>query len=75
MTVVTLLVAVPLGIVGGRLAWEAYARGLYIVPESVIPWLSLGLVAGVALVLANVLAVGAGGLSARHSPADALRAE
>jgi hypothetical protein len=75
VTVVTLLVAGPLGIIGGRLAWEAYASGLHIVPEPVIPWLPLGLVAGAALVLANVLAVGASGIGARHSPASVLRAE
>jgi hypothetical protein len=74
VTVLTLLVALPLGIIAGRVAWEAYARRIDIVPESVYPWWPLALVAGVALVLANVVAVAAGRSGAR-SPAKALRAE
>ncbi|MEP6661207.1 MAG: FtsX-like permease family protein [Acidimicrobiales bacterium] len=75
VTVLTLLVALPLGIIAGRAAWEAYARRIDIVPESVSPWWPLALVAGVAVVLANVVALAAARTGSRRSPAAALRAE
>jgi len=78
-TTLTLLIAVgvggPLGIVGGRLAWRAFAGSLGVVPIVQVPVaaLILGLVA---LVLAgNLLASLPAALAARTRPGVSLRAE
>ncbi len=78
-TTLTLLIAVlvggVLGIVGGRLAWHAFAGSLGVVPvvEVSVPVLILGLVA---LVLAgNLLAALPAAVAARTKPAASLRAE
>jgi hypothetical protein len=78
-TTLTLLIAVaiggPLGVAGGRLAWQTFAGSLGAVPVSEIPVaaLILGLLA---LVLgANLLSAAPAALAARTHPAIALRAE
>jgi predicted lysophospholipase L1 biosynthesis ABC-type transport system permease subunit len=78
-TTLTLLIAVVaggvLGIVGGRLAWRAFAGSLGVVPvvEVSVPALILGLAA---LVLAgNLLAALPATVAARTKPAVSLRTE
>jgi predicted lysophospholipase L1 biosynthesis ABC-type transport system permease subunit len=78
-TTLTLLIAVlaggVLGIIGGRLAWRAFAGSLGVVPviEVSVPALILGLAA---LVLAgNLLAALPAAVAARTKPAASLRAE
>jgi len=78
-TTLTMLIAVVvggvLGIVGGRLAWRAFAGSLGVVPivEVSVPVLILGLAA---LVLAgNLLAALPAAVAARTKPAAILRAE
>ena len=78
-TTLTLLIAVlaggVLGIIGGRLAWRAFAGSLGVVPviEVSVPALILGLAA---LVLAgNLLAAVPAAVAARTKPAASLRAE
>ena len=78
-TTLTLLIAVaiggPLGVAGGRLAWQSFAGSLGAMPVSEIPVaaLILGLLA---LVLAgNLLSTGPAAIAARTRPAIALRAE
>ncbi len=75
----TLLIAVviggPLGVVGGRLAWRAFAGALGVVPIVEVPLavLILGLAA---LVLAgNLLAALPAAVAARTRPTVELRAE
>ena len=53
----SLLVAVPVGVVGGRLAWRIYAANLGVLPESVTPWFGIALVIVAALVLSAAVAV------------------
>ena len=78
-TTLTLLIAVtvggPLGIVGGRLAWQSFAGSLGAVPVSEVPVhpLILGLAAMV--VAGNLLAAGPAAVAARTRPAVGLRAE
>jgi cell division protein FtsX len=78
-TTLTLLIAVaiggPLGVVGGRLAWQGFAGSLGAMPVSEIP--VAGLILGLlALVLAgNLLSAAPAALAARTRPAIALRAE
>jgi hypothetical protein len=78
-TTLMLLVAVaiggPLGVAGGRLAWQGFAASLGAVPVSEVPAaaLILGLLA---LILAgNLLSAGPAAIAARTRPAIALRAE
>jgi FtsX-like permease family/MacB-like periplasmic core domain len=47
-----LAAGIPLGMVAGRTAWRVYAQRLGAVPEPVIPWPSIALVAAVTLTLA-----------------------
>ena len=78
-TTLTLLIAVaiggPLGVAGGRLAWQSFAGSLGAMPVSEIP--VAGLILGLlALVLAgNLLCTGPAAIAARTRPAIALRAE
>jgi ABC-type lipoprotein release transport system permease subunit len=75
VTTASLLVAAIVGIVAGRLAWEAYARHLDVVPEAVVPWPETFAISAAALILANLTAIGAGYLAERRSPGRALHAE
>ena len=78
-TTLTLLIAVaiggPLGVAGGRLAWQSFAGSLGAMPVSDIPvaGLILGLLALV--VGGNLLSAAPAALAARTRPAIALRAE
>jgi MacB-like periplasmic core domain/FtsX-like permease family len=78
-TTLTLLIAVaiggPLGVAGGRLAWQSFAGSLGAMTVTEIP--VAGLILGLlALVLAgNLLATGPAAIAARIRPAIALRAE
>jgi hypothetical protein len=78
-TTSTLLIAVaiggPLGVAGGRLAWQSFAGSLGAMPVSEIP--VAGLILGLfALVLAaNLLSAAPAAIAARTRPAIALRAE
>ena len=72
---VALAIGVPLGVVAGRAAWRLYAQHLGVVPEPVVPWLALSLLAAAALALAVVLGFALGRRTTSVSPATALRTE
>ena len=78
-TTLTLLIAVaiggPLGVAGGRLAWQSFAGSLGAMPVSEIP--VAGIILGLlALILAgNLLSAGPAAIAARTRPAIALHAE
>jgi ABC-type antimicrobial peptide transport system permease subunit len=78
-TTITLMIAVaiggPLGIAGGRWAWQSFAGSLGAVPASEVPLavLILGLAALVAA--GNLLASVPAAVAARTPPGAALRAE
>jgi len=77
-TVVVLVgtvVGVPLGIVAGRVLWDAFAGEIHAVPAPVVPALSVAAVAVGSLALANVVASVPGRVAARTPGAVALRAE
>jgi hypothetical protein len=69
------LVGIPLGIVLGRVLWDAFADEIGAVPAPTISALSVVLIALGALVLANVLAAIPGRIAARTPTAVLLRAE
>ena len=54
---VTLIVAIPVGVVVGRAAWMAYARDLDVVPVSVTPWSTIAAVAVATIAVSNLAAL------------------
>jgi hypothetical protein len=69
------IVGVPLGIVLGRLLWDAFVHQIYAVPLPVVPVLSVVLVAVGGLVIANVVAALPGRIAAASPTATLMRAE
>jgi hypothetical protein len=73
--IVAALAGVPLGILGGRWTWTAFANSIGVVPAPVVPVTALALGA-VALIAAGVLlALWPAAIAARTLPAATLRAE
>ena len=75
VVIVSLVVAVPLGIALGRWTWTLLADDLGVVARPQVPWPTVTAVFGAALVLANLIALLPGQLAARTRPASVLRSE
>jgi ABC-type lipoprotein release transport system permease subunit len=75
VVVLSLVVAVPLGVALGRWTWTLLAHDLGVVARPQVPWLMLTAVVGGALVLANAIALVPGQIAARTRPATVLRSE
>ena len=75
VVVVSLVVAVPVGVALGRWTWTLLADDLGVVGRPQVPWLTLTTVVGGALLLANVIALVPGQIAARTHPATDLRSE
>ena len=73
--VIGTVVGVPLGIVVGRVLWHRFAVAIHVVPSSMVPGLSIVLVALGALFLANLVAAIPGIQAARTSSAVLLHAD
>ena len=69
------VVGLPLGILVGRTLWDLFANSIHAIPHVVVPTATLLIIAGVALVLANLIAALPARLAAQTSPAILLRAE
>ena len=74
-TSAALLIALPLGIVAGRLTWRAYAESLGVVPTPFVPWNELAGLAAATLLLAVLLDLAAAWRQNRLSTAEVLRSE
>jgi MacB-like periplasmic core domain len=74
LTVLALLVGLPLGVAGGRWAWDIFAGNVGLSPGAITPMTLLWMIP-VTLAAANVVALRPGQLIARLSPAAVLRAE
>jgi putative ABC transport system permease protein len=78
-TTLTLLIAVliggPLGILGGRLAWRAFAGSLGVVPTVEVPLAAVLLGLAVLVLAGDLLATLPAALAARTRPAVELRTE
>jgi ABC-type lipoprotein release transport system permease subunit len=70
---VALAVGIPLGLAGGRWAWNAVASGIGAVSPPVLPTALVALLVLATVVVANLVAVVPGWTAARVSPAAALR--
>jgi hypothetical protein len=73
--VLTLVVAVPLGVAAGRRAWHLFAVGLGVPPVPVVPVAGLLVAVPLALVAAVVVGIGPGLVAARTRPSAALTSE
>jgi len=69
------IIGAPLGIVVGRLLWDAFAHEISAVPAPDVPAVTIALICAGALVLANVVATLPGRSAARTSTGLLLRAE
>jgi putative ABC transport system permease protein len=72
---VALAAGLPLGIVGGRWAWDLAAAQLQSAAPPVIPALAIALIVPAALIAGNALAAIPGRAAARVAPAISLRQE
>jgi hypothetical protein len=72
---VGVIAGVPLGIVAGRLLWDAFANNLNAVPDATVPTISVVLVVAGALLFANLVAALPGRSAARTSTAVLLRTD
>lgn len=75
LVAVALLFGLPVGLAAGRWAWRGFAGELGIVPQPVVPMVSVLLVVPAALLVANVLAALPGRSAAGTRPALVLRSE
>ncbi|MGH9021039.1 MAG: FtsX-like permease family protein, partial [Acidimicrobiales bacterium] len=73
--IVGVVVGVPTGVVAGRWMWTSFANVIHVVPRVVVPWLTIGVVVVVALVVANVAAAVPAWRAAATEAAPGLRAE
>jgi hypothetical protein len=73
---VGIVIGIPLGIVVGRVVWDAFATNLGVVPVAVVPGLTIAALAIGVLAVANALAVVPAVTSARRrSVGQLLRTE
>jgi hypothetical protein len=75
VVVVALVIGLPLGIAGGRLAFGAFARDLGAEPEAAVPLLLLAAVAAGLVIVGLMAAVGPQRAATRRSPLAALAAD
>jgi ABC-type lipoprotein release transport system permease subunit len=72
---VALVVGLPVGIAGGRWAWDAVASGISSASAPLVPIIAIIVVVPAALVVANAVAAWPGRAAARVAPAVAMRSE
>jgi ABC-type antimicrobial peptide transport system permease subunit len=71
--IVGIIIGLPGGTFVGRALWSAFARHIDVVSQPVAPWVVGGLVVVVALVLANIVALGPARVARRTNVAESLR--
>jgi ABC-type lipoprotein release transport system permease subunit len=72
---VALLIGLPLGVMGGRWGWNVFADRLGVVPDPIVPAVTILLIAPAAVLIANLIAVLPGRIASRLRPAPVLRTE
>jgi predicted lysophospholipase L1 biosynthesis ABC-type transport system permease subunit len=75
LTAVALVIGLPLGIIVGRAAWGVFAHATGVSDDAAIPWPAITLVIPIALIVANVVALGPGRTASQKPPAVSLRDE
>jgi predicted lysophospholipase L1 biosynthesis ABC-type transport system permease subunit len=71
----TLVVAIPIGVLAGRLLWRATSDWLGIPVQGIVPVGAVALVALIALAIGNAVALAPAVAAARVDPAEILRSE
>ena len=72
---VAFVAGLPLGIAGGRWAWDAVASGISSVSAPLVPIAAIVVIVPAALLVANVVAAWPGHVAAQVAPAVAMRSE
>jgi hypothetical protein len=75
IALIAILIGLPLGVIAGRSAWTLVTDRLGLPADVAVPTALLVALAGVALVVTNLLALGPSVLARRTPPATTLRAE
>ena len=75
LTLVSLLIGLPFGAIGARLAWQLFASNLGVVPDTLSPVAAMLILIPAALLVANLIAAYPGRAAARVQPARVLRTE
>ena len=75
LVLISLVIGVALGLVGGRWAWSLFADNLGLIAGPVLPWSGVLVLVPVALVLAGAVAAVPAYLASRTNPAETLRDE
>jgi ABC-type antimicrobial peptide transport system permease subunit len=75
LVALALVVGIPIGLVLGRLLWRAFTHNLGILYRPVTPVLALVLIAPLAVLVANVVALASSRRARRVEPATVLHAE
>jgi putative ABC transport system permease protein len=75
LTVVSVAIAIPIGIILGRYGWRLFADQFGVVPDPAVPLYLIVTLIPFALVLANLIAIIPAGAAARTKPALVLREE
>ncbi|MEP7202421.1 MAG: ABC transporter permease [Ilumatobacteraceae bacterium] len=70
-----MVIAIPAGVVFGRLAWITFAGNLDVIPESPTPWVQIAIAAAVALAIANLTGLFLAWLANRRSSGRDLHTE
>ena len=73
--VISLVIGLPIGVVAGRWGWNVFADHLGVVPDAVVPALTVLLAIPATIVVANLLAVVPGRIASRLRPGPVLRTE
>ena len=75
LSLVAVFLGIPLGVAGGRWAWNLVASSIGSVSPPVVPTLAICFVIFAALTLANVIAAWPGWMAVRVAPGVAMRSE
>jgi len=75
LLVIAIAVGVPLGVIGGRIAWASFATSIGAVPITVIPLSALVLGSIAMLIFAAALALGSAAVAARTPTSEILQTE
>ncbi|MDQ1449192.1 MAG: putative transport system permease protein, partial [Actinomycetota bacterium] len=75
VAIVAIVIGLPLGIAAGRWTWMLVTRRLGLPDDAIVPGGLLTLVALIALIVANLLALAPSFLARRTAPATILRTE
>ena len=75
LVLAALIIAVPVGVAGGRWLWGLFSADLGIVPAPVVPVLAVSLLVPGGIILANLLAALPGSSAAATRPASVLHSE